>query len=161
MGLRSSPYQAVQAVMVAKEFVMGNRGDPANAFRWDVVRLNLPGSKNYDPAMPWVSKIRLDDGHVTCDLFIYVDDGRICAPNAEESWKATRQAASRLNHLGIQEAARKRRWGCRKPGAWAGSIVETTDDKIFVSVDEEKWEKTQRYIGEIIDEVLESKDGGG
>ena len=52
MGLRSSPYQAVQAVMVAKEFVMGNRGDPANAFRWDVVRLNLPGSKNYDPAMP-------------------------------------------------------------------------------------------------------------
>lgn len=83
MGLKSSPYQAVQAVMVAKEFVMGDRKDPANAFRWDVVRLNLPGSKDYDPAMPWVSKVRLDDGHVACDLFIYVDDGRVCAPQIE------------------------------------------------------------------------------
>ena len=45
--------------------------------------LNLPGSKKYDPFMPWVSKIRLDDGHVACDLFIYVDDGRVCAPSSK------------------------------------------------------------------------------
>ena len=57
MGLKSSPYQAVQAILVAKEMVRGDRRDPKNAYRWDNVRLNLPGSKDYDPRHPWVSKI--------------------------------------------------------------------------------------------------------
>eukprot|EP00980_Cylindrotheca_fusiformis_P016627 scaffold4978_cov106-Cylindrotheca_fusiformis.AAC.1 len=64
MGLKSSPYQAVQAVLVAKETVLGDRTDSDNAYRWDVVRLNLPGSKEYDPTLPWVSKIRIDDGEI-------------------------------------------------------------------------------------------------
>jgi len=33
MGLKSSPYQAVQAIMVAKETIMGSRFDESNAFR--------------------------------------------------------------------------------------------------------------------------------
>ena len=39
MGLKSSPYQAIQAIMVAKEICLGDRQDPANAFRWDKVIL--------------------------------------------------------------------------------------------------------------------------
>ena len=127
MGLKSSPYQAGQAILVAKEVIKGDRKDPGNAFRWDDVRMNLPGSKEYDPKHPWVSKIRLSDGKIAADLFVYVDDARITGPTEEECWAATRQAASRVNELGIQEAARKRRWPSKKPGAWAGSIVEATE----------------------------------
>lgn len=159
MGLKSSPYQAVQAVLVAKEVILGDRLEKSNAFRWDKVRLNLPGSAEYDPALPWVSKIRLDDGEIACDLFIYVDDGRVTAPNHRESARATRQAAATLNSLGIQEAARKRRWGSRRAGAWAGSIVQTSKDEVLVMVDDEKWQKTKRYIGDILYEMKTSRDG--
>jgi hypothetical protein len=101
MGLKSSPYPAVQAVMVAKEVVMGDPADRKNAFRWDRVRMNLPGSKRYDPSLPWVSKVRPSDGEITCDLFIYVEDGRVAVPNMEESRRTIRQATSRLNRLGV------------------------------------------------------------
>jgi hypothetical protein len=123
MGLKSSPYQAVQAILVGKEIVRGDQKDPKNAFRWDDVRFNLPGLKNYDPKYPWVLKIQLTDGKIAADLFVYIDDARITGPTEEECWAATIQAASRVNQLGIQEAARKRRWPSQKPGAWAGSIV--------------------------------------
>lgn len=53
MGLKSSPYQAVQAVMVAEELIRGDRKDQDNVFAWDVVRLNLPGKEDYDPTLPW------------------------------------------------------------------------------------------------------------
>lgn len=158
MGLKSSPYQAVQAMLVAKEVIRGDRHDPSNAFRWDKVRMNLPGSKDYDPSKPWVSKIRVSDGKMAADLFIYVDDARITAPSEEESWQATRQAASTVNSLGIQEAARKRRWGSKRPGAWAGSIVETTEAGVYVTVSQEKWDKCRRYIGEIVGELRQSGD---
>jgi hypothetical protein len=52
MGLKSSPYQAVQAVLVAKDYVLGDHQDSNNDFRWDKVRLNLPGSVGYDPSLP-------------------------------------------------------------------------------------------------------------
>jgi hypothetical protein len=152
-GLKSSPYQAVQAVLVAKEYVMGDRRDSNNAFRWDKVRLNLPGSVGYDPSLPWVSKIRMNDGKVAADLSIYVDDGRVTAPSKDENWHPTLQATSRLNELGIQEAPRKRRWYSRKPGAWAGSIMETSGGGVSVTISEEKWRKRRRFIGEIFTEL--------
>jgi hypothetical protein len=71
MGLKSSPYQAVQGILVAKEVILGDRTDSGNVFRWDDVRMNLPGASDYDPALPWVSKIRLEDGNIAADLFIY------------------------------------------------------------------------------------------
>ena len=158
MGLKSSPYQAVQAMLVAKEVIRGDRHAQDNAFRWDRVRMNLPGSTKYDPSLPWVSKIRVTDGKMAADLFIYVDDARLTAPSKEECWKATRQAASTANSLGIQEAARKKRWGSKNPGAWAGSIVETTEEGVYVTVSQEKWDKCRRYIGEIVGELKQSRD---
>jgi hypothetical protein len=158
MGLKSSPYQSVQAMLVAKEVIKGDRLDPNNAFRWDKVRLNLPGSRDYDPSISWVSKIRVVDNTVAADIFIYVNDARITGPTEEECWAATRQAASRVNSLGIQEAARKRRWPSRKQGAWAGSIVETTEEGVFVTVSQEKWDKCRKYIGEIVGGLVSSGD---
>jgi hypothetical protein len=121
MGLRSSPYQAVQAMGVAEETIRGKRGDPKNVYRWDYVRLNLPRSDAYDPSKPWVSKIRSADGKIAADLFIFVDDLRPTGPSRSEAWGAARRATSMLNHLGIQDAPRKRRGssGTQGPGLGA------------------------------------------
>jgi hypothetical protein len=153
MGLKSSPYQAVQGMLVVKEVILGNRRDPENVFRWDNIRMNLPGSETYDPSLPWVSKVRLDDGRIAADLFIYVDDVRLTGSSSEECRQAGRRAASVANSLGIQDAARKRRFGSQRPGAWAGSVVETSQEGVFVTVSQEKWDKCKRYIGDIVEEM--------
>lgn len=54
MGLKSSPYQTMQAILVAKEVICRDRKDPSNAFCWDTARLNLSGSQDYNPRLPWV-----------------------------------------------------------------------------------------------------------
>jgi hypothetical protein len=56
MGLRSSPFQCVQAMGIAEEVIRGDPSDPGNVFRWDLVEHNLPGSECYDPSRPWVAK---------------------------------------------------------------------------------------------------------
>jgi hypothetical protein len=61
---------------VAEEFIRGDRRDPNNVFRWDNVKLNLPGSEFYDPNRPWVYKERTAEGQIAADLFIFVDDLR-------------------------------------------------------------------------------------
>ncbi|CAJ1926900.1 unnamed protein product [Cylindrotheca closterium] len=84
--------------MVAKEIALGDRKDLKNAFRWDEVKLNLPGSSTYDPSLHWVFKIRWSDGKIAADLFIYVDDGRVTSSNklelsvfvSQEKWDKTK-----------------------------------------------------------------------
>jgi hypothetical protein len=153
MGLKSSPYQAVQAILVAKEVILGDRKDSGNVFRWDDVRMNLPGAPDYDPSLPWVSKIRIEDGKIAADLFIYVDDVRITGNSAKECNAAARRAASIVNDLGVQDAPRKRRFGAQEAGAWAGSVVETDSQGVYVTVSQEKWDKSKRYIGDIVEEL--------
>ena len=72
MGLKSSPYQACQAMMVVEEVIKGNPRDESNPFRWDQVVCNLPGSEDYDPTKSWVYKIRTSDGKIACDIYIYM-----------------------------------------------------------------------------------------
>jgi hypothetical protein len=119
MGFKSSPYQCVQAMGVAEEVICGDRLDLKNVFRWDRVRMNLPGMVEYDPSLPWVSKVRNNDERIAADLFTFVDDLRPTGGSKKDTWWAARQAASTLNHLGIQDAARKRRDSSQSPGAWA------------------------------------------
>jgi hypothetical protein len=71
MGLKSSPYQAVQALGFAEEIIQGDRRDPRNIFRWGRVRLNLPGCEAYNPSLPWISKVRSEDGKIVADLFAF------------------------------------------------------------------------------------------
>jgi hypothetical protein len=149
MGLRSSPYQAVQAMGVAEEFIWGDRKDPMNVFRWDYVRLNLPGSETYDPSKPWVSKLRLEDERIAADLFIFVDALRPTGPSRKDCWLAARRAGSRLNFLGIQDAPRKRRDSSKSPGAWAGGVIRTTQAGVFVLTSREKWEKAKAQLEEV------------
>ena len=74
MGLRPSPCCAVHTLEWLEEVIQGDPKDPKNIFRHDKVVLNLPGSEDYDPSMPWVHKLRLSDGGIAADLPIFVDD---------------------------------------------------------------------------------------
>ena len=73
MGFSPSPYYSIQGGRIAQEFAMGDWNNPLNIFRWSNVRLNLPGQLDYNPSLPWVSKVR-DDGKLAADTFQYVDD---------------------------------------------------------------------------------------
>jgi hypothetical protein len=53
MGIRLSPYQCVQGIALTEEIILGDHTDPTNVFSWDTVRLNLPGSDDYDPSLPF------------------------------------------------------------------------------------------------------------
>jgi hypothetical protein len=66
-----------------QELILGYPRDLTNVFRWQIVRMNLPGAADYDPTMAWVSKVR-EEGRVAADLFIYMDDLRPTAPDEEE-----------------------------------------------------------------------------
>jgi hypothetical protein len=153
MGVKSSPFQAVSALTVADEIIKGNRLDPQNEFRWVRVRLNLPGSYDYKPGSPWISKVRAG-GRISSDLFTFVDDLRPTGPGRIECWKAARRAASILNWLGIQDAPRKRRDSSQSPGAWSGSVVRITPDGVCVLALEDKWNKAKLMLSEI-EEMLE------
>jgi hypothetical protein len=149
MGLKSSPYQAVQALSFAEEIIRGDRHESENIFRWDKVRRNLPGSDNYNPGLPWISKVRSEDGKIAADLFTFMDDFRPTGPTKKEAWLAGRRTASILNTLGIQDAARKRRDSSRAPGAWAGAVLRTDGDGVHVLVSQEKWIRTKAQLLEI------------
>mmetsp|Transcript_6949 Transcript_6949/g.10555 ORF Transcript_6949/g.10555 Transcript_6949/m.10555 type:complete len:98 (+) Transcript_6949:1353-1646(+) len=66
------------------------------------------GSENYDPSLPWISKID-DEGLLACDLHQYVDDLRITVKDAALAWRASSRVAKICSFLGLQDAARKRR----------------------------------------------------
>ena len=51
-----------------------------------------------------------------------------------------------MSFLGLQSAARKRREVGQDVGAWAGSIVDTTEGKVRIRTDQEKWDKTREWI---------------
>jgi hypothetical protein len=149
MGLTSSPYQACQGMGFAEEIVRGRAEDRNNIFRWDRVRLNLPGSREYDPTKPWVSKIR-DNGTIAVDFCTFVDDARPTGPTPRETWLAARRIASKFSYLGLQDAPRKRRDSSQRPGAWTGSVVRTDGGEVSLLVGEDKWNKGKSMIAELI-----------
>ena len=163
MGVKSSPYQAVQGMSVAEEVIRGKPERDTNIFRWNAVRMNCPGDPTYDPSKPWFSKVRRTfaaDGTYTdiiaADLVGYVDDLRPSGPSRSAAWAAARRTASIMNYLGIQDASRKRRDSSQTPGAWAGSVVLTRPDGVFVMVDAEKWAKAKRMLAEVSDLLLKT-----
>jgi hypothetical protein len=145
MGLRTSPYQAVQGMMWAMETIFGRRNDSKNVFGWERMRMNLPGDKNYDPTLPWVFKAKAD-GSVAPDVHVYVDDIRCSGRTEQECWRASQRVSSVLASLGLQDAARKRRLPALEGGAWAGSIVHTSNDKVVVLAPADKWDKLKRQV---------------
>jgi hypothetical protein len=157
MGLRPSPYQACQGMMWALEIIFADRNDAHNIFRFDRVRLNLPGHHDYNPARPWVYKER-KDGSIACDAHVYVDDLRTTGQSNLNCWMASQRVSSVLASLGIQDAARKRRLPSLDAGAWKGSVVNTSNNKVTVLATRDKWIKLKAIL-EWLAEELKNPEG--
>ena len=54
MGMQPSPWVTIRLLMWMMEVVVGEKKEVTNTFRWDYVKLNLPGSSDYDPTLPRV-----------------------------------------------------------------------------------------------------------
>jgi len=52
----------------------------------------------------------------------------------------------KLNYLGLQDAARKRRDPSQQPGPWAGSVVGIEDGMVYVTVTQERWDKAKMMV---------------
>jgi hypothetical protein len=118
MGLKPSPYASVKGALRAKQKMLGNRHDSGNPFQWEKVQLNMPGSDDYDPKIPWIAKV-MKDGRLAADIHQYVDDLRLTAPDKELAWRVSSRVAKMCIWLELQDAARKRREPSQTPGAWA------------------------------------------
>ena len=145
MGMRQSPYVCTQGLHRAEEVVKGDALEETNPFNWIQVVFNLPGNKMYDPKLPWIYRIT-HDGKIAADLFTYVDDQRCTGGTQSICWCALQKVAGCMSFLGLQSAARKRREVGQDVGAWAGSIVDTTEGKVRIRTDQEKWDKTREWI---------------
>lgn len=148
MGLRSSPYNSIRTFLWGEDFVRGDRHDPNNPLRWSKVMCNLPGSENYDPTMPWVYKYDELGKKLAAFFECYVDDIRVGDSGGEEAcYRTTHVIACRINYLGQQDSARKRRKVALKPGAWSGAnVISKPGDGLFVTCSQEKWDKTKLII---------------
>jgi hypothetical protein len=145
MGFKPSPYNTALSFGWAEEVIRGNPKDVTLPFQWDHVELNLPGSKNYNPSLPWLSKRRLD-GLMACDFVTYCDDLRTLGATSALALAASARVASLSNFLGVQDAPRKRRFPDRIPGAWAGTVALTTEEGVFGSVTQERWDKSKTIL---------------
>ena len=145
MGFKPSPYLTTREMRRIEEFLIGNRENKNNVFRWSKVIFNLPGSKSYNPSLPRVYRVRVE-GTVAGDLFIYIDDLRVTCPTKEECWEGAHQVCCRLTWLGLQDAPRKRSEVSTTPRAWAGSIVHTDNDTVSVLIAQKKWLKAKKWI---------------
>jgi hypothetical protein len=94
MGLRPSPYCAVQIMAWLDDTVFCDHLNKDNVCRWEVIELNLPGMPIYSPSKPWVYKKRSSDGRIAADVLTYIDDARPNGPSEEECWQAARKYAS-------------------------------------------------------------------
>ena len=154
MGFAPSPYNCIKTALIVEEIVKGDRwqtgfgsdGRELNPFQWQSVRWNLPGSHDYDPAMSWLAKLRLD-GRVACNAYTFVDDERVTGPDKELTWQASHVLASRQAYVGLQDAARKVRPCSQSPGAWAGSVVHISPELgVCVLTSRDKWSKMKRIL---------------
>lgn len=137
------------------EWILGDTEDKSNILYWERVKLNLPGSSNYDPRLPWISKVKDVKGQVLVAALLvsYVDDLRVAGVNESDCWKVMHHISSRLGYLGLQFAARKSRPPSLTPGPWAGSVVHTADGKVCVSCTPLKWSKAKAIILNLLNRV--------
>jgi hypothetical protein len=165
MGFRPSPYVTGRMNLWAEEIVRGDPGDLSNVFRWDRIRLNLPGSPSFDPTLPWVSKVIVGVANgvpyerIAADFATFVDDIRAAGGSLELAWQVLRRVAALFNYLGIQDAPRKRRSPLKtKAGAWTGALQKIYPSAIVALTSQEKWDKAKRIVdGLLTDVVSESK----
>jgi len=145
MGFTPSPYIAGRNMMRALEYAKGDPSDQGNPFAFSAVELNLPMAPDYDPTLPRVNK-RTHDGLAAGDALPYVDDGRDMGRDEAHTMACERYLVSRLEHLGIQDAKRKRRPVSQRPGAWNGGVIYTDRGITRRFLDQSRWDKAKGWI---------------
>jgi hypothetical protein len=148
MGVRSSPFNCVRAYLISEEMIQGDRKAKDNPFRWDYVVFNLPGTKSYDPARPWMYRWDEVSQAIASFVLSYVDDLRTgSSKGRRDCERVTHVAGAKLNYLGEQDASRKRGEASQEPGAWAGAVIMSKEGEgLYVSISQEKWEKVQSIV---------------
>ena len=147
MGLRLSPYLCTQNFAWSCDCIKGHRLEESNPLRWDEVKLNLPGSPEFDPKQPWVYKWDSTSQQLAAFFVSYMDDIRTGAPSEDLAWKTSRRVASMVNYFGQQDAPRKRRPPSKEPGAWAGAMCAAKEGVgLYVTCSQEKWDKGKDWI---------------
>lgn len=152
MGFKSSPYNSVRMYLIAEEIIRGDPGDATNPFQWEYVQLNLPGQKDYQPNIAWITK-RRKDGSLASDFVCFVDDQRLGASNSKRMREAGHALSTREAYLGLQDALRKLRsaGGTRWPGAWAGVVVFTEEGGVVLLTSQEKWDRLKAICTKWLD----------
>jgi hypothetical protein len=124
MKFMASPYNLIKLALIVEEVCRGDRHEEGvgldrkelNPVQWHWIQLNLLGSREYDPCLSCISKMR-SDGRVACDLFSFVDNERITGPDKELTWQASHTLAAKQSYLSVQDAGRKARPSSKQPGA--------------------------------------------
>ena len=152
MGFVPYPYCAVQGMNAAEEIILGNKNSEINPFRWSKVILNLLFLASYDTSRPWVFKVRIY-GKIASNIFSYTDDQRVGANSGWECWLMLQWNRKHLSYLGAQAASRKGRPVGTAIGAWAGSMIRTSDEQVMGMILEEKWSKMRDILLQIKHEL--------
>ena len=161
MGLKSSPYNCTRVFSWSEDIIRGDRSQEGNPFEWDSVILNLPGSEEYKPDDPWVYRWNSRLNKKAAFFGSYIDDIRSGDSSREAVDRTTHVIASKINYLGQQDAARKRRRGSKEPGAWSGAMMLSEDGKgLFVSCLPEKWNKVKTILDRWIRSGTEAREAG-
>ena len=157
MGMRPSPWVTIRLLMWMMEVVVGDRKAVSNPFRWDSVKLNLPGSSSYDPSLPRVYKWNEISNALACECKFFCDDFRVVGPTPLLTKAATHKLETTMAYLGIQDATRKRRRISQTPGEWTGSIVLSVKDiGVFVTVSQKKWDRARSIVTDWFDQLVMS-----
>ena len=155
MGFRSSPFNACKMFAITLDIIRGNRHDESNPFKWNRIQCNFPGSPDYDPSVPWCLKFFNDTP--AGDLEVYVDDVRPFGPDEHSCHQVRQRAAQIIQYLGQQDATRKYRPPSQRPGPWCGAFIATHDNDLWVYVSQEKWNKAQTIINNMLHEYHATK----
>ena len=161
MGMRPSPWVTFRLLMWMMEIVVGDRKEINNPFRWDEVRLNLPGSGSYNTSLPRVFKWDSLEEGIAFDCKFFCDDFRIIGSNEKLTKRATHRLETTMSYLGVQDGTRKRRSITQKPGKWTGSIVLSVEGiGVFVTISQQKWNRARAIISKWNDRVnlIEKKE---
>jgi hypothetical protein len=126
----------VQGSLRAKQLVLGDPKDKSIPYNWSWVQENLPGDADYNPIIPWVSKVR-PDRPIASDLHIYVDDCQNTAACQELAWQAASQNMFMVGAPGCSQKTK----GTQYYGAWAGAVIVSDDKGVYKLVVDARWEK--------------------
>ncbi len=143
MRFRLLPYNSVWIYLVAEETIRGDWHDHINAFQWNSIMLNLPGTPGYQTSTEWISKRRADN-LLASNMVYFVDDQHVTGSSEERVREAGHTLSTRESYLGLQETLRKVRApkGVRQLGAWARANVYIGDNgEMMVLTSLEKWEQ--------------------